>query len=115
MQDTSLAEYQLIQKLAKGHSFSAYGDFNQTIYEWRDSNPVLIHQRILDDFNPICLELSLNYRSTKRLVEMSANYLENAKRHRLLNESLSPKWIEAASEDLGFVLSILKRKRRKRK
>lgn len=102
VQDTSLAEYQLIQKLAKGHSFSAYGDFNQTIYEWRDSNPVLIRQRILDDFNPICLELSLNYRSTKRLVEMSANYLENAKRHRLLNESLSPKWIEAASEDLGY-------------
>lgn len=101
VQDTSLAEYQLIEKIAKGHQFSAYGDFNQTIYEWRDSDPVRIRQRIIEDFSPLCLELSLNYRSTKRLVEMSANYLENAKRHRLINEQLSPKWIESASEVLG--------------
>lgn len=101
VQDTSLAEYQLIEKLALGHQFSAYGDFNQTIYEWRDSDPVQIHQRILDVFKPLCLELSLNYRATRRLVEMSATYLENAKQHRLINPALSPKLIESASEVLG--------------
>lgn len=101
VQDTSLAEYQLIEKIAKGHQFSAYGDFNQTIYEWRDSDPVLIRSKIVESFQPVCLELSLNYRATQRLVEMSANYLENAKRQRLINSSLSPKSIESASSIIG--------------
>ena len=101
VQDTSVVEYELIQKLALHSNFSAFGDFNQTIYEWRDSNPVLIRSKIMEDFNPICLELSLNYRATKRLVQMSANYLENGKRAHLINPSLSPKLIEAASDVLG--------------
>lgn len=101
VQDTSLVEYQLIQKLALNSNFSAFGDFNQTIYEWRDSNPVLIRSKIIQDFNPLCLELSLNYRSTQRLVQMSANYLENGKRARLIDPILSPKSIQSASATLG--------------
>ena len=101
VQDTSIIEYQLIQKLASHSNFSAFGDFNQTIYEWRDSNPVLIQSKIIEDFNPLCIELSLNYRATKHLVEMSVNYLENGKRSRLINPTLSPKCIESASEVLG--------------
>ena len=101
VQDTSLIEYQLIQKIASNSNFSAFGDFNQTIYEWRDSDPVLIRSKIIEDFNPLCLELSLNYRSTKQLVQMSANYLENGKRAGLINPILSPKCIESASEILG--------------
>lgn len=101
VQDTSQFEYQLIEKLAKGKQFSVFGDFNQTIYEWRDSNPELILSQIMTTFNPKRLELSLNYRSLKRLVQMSANYLENAKKARLINPRLSPRVIEAANEEVG--------------
>ncbi len=101
VQDTSIVEYQLIQKLATHSNFSAFGDFNQTIYEWRDSNPVLIRSKIIEDFKPLCLELSLNYRATKRLVQMSVNYLENGKQARLIDPLLSPKVIESASDTLG--------------
>lgn len=101
VQDTSLYEYQLIERLAVQKYFSVFGDFNQTIYEWRDSKPELILSKIMTTFNPKQLELSLNYRSPKRLVEMSANYLENGKKARLINAKLSPKLIEAASEEVG--------------
>lgn len=101
VQDTSLIEYNLIKKIAHSVNFSAFGDFNQTIYEWRDSNPVVIRQKIIEDFSPRCLELSLNYRSTKRLVGLSANYLESGKQAGLIHSHLSPKKIESASEEMG--------------
>lgn len=101
VQDTSLIEYHLIKKIAHSLNFSAFGDFNQTIYEWRDSNPVVIRQKIIEDFSPLCLELSLNYRSTKRLVMLGANYLENGKQVGLIHRHLSPKCIESASDEMG--------------
>ena len=102
VQDTSLVEYQLIEKLVASQKFSAFGDFNQTIYEWRDSNPSLIHGLIMEKFQPDCLELSLNYRSTKKLVKLGATYLDAAKQNDLINPQLSPKQIAAASEDAGL-------------
>ena len=116
VQDTSIVEYELIQKLALHSNFSAFGDFNQTIYEWRDSNPVLIRAKIMEDFNPICLELSLNYRATKRLVQMSANYLENGKRARLINPSFITKVnLKQPVTYWGLVLSFMKREQNKKK
>jgi len=102
VQDTSLVEYQLIEKLGRKMLFSAFGDFNQTIYEWRDSNPQLIYKLMRENFQPTSMELTLNYRSTQKLVQLGATFLESAKDYRLIHPHLSPKRIDGANEELGF-------------
>jgi len=101
VQDTSFIEYQLIEKLATKLQFSAFGDFNQTIYEWRDSNPSLIYSLIIKTFKPTGIELTINYRSTQKLVQLGATYLDSAKQNRLINPKLSPKRIDSAVDELG--------------
>ena len=45
IQDTSLLEYSIIEKLAKGNNLSFFGDTNQTIYGWRGSKPFHILEK----------------------------------------------------------------------
>ena len=101
IQDTSLTEYGILSKLGKGMKFSGFGDFNQTIYEWRDSDPKKIHDLIMDEFKAVKMELSLNYRSTQKLVNFGASYLNVAKSHHLIESELSPKQILAGLEEAG--------------
>ena len=50
MQDTSIREYNIIKKLGLGNNMSMFGDFNQTIYEWRGSKPKLITEDFKKSF-----------------------------------------------------------------
>ena len=102
VQDTSLVEYQLIEKLGIEMAFSAFGDFNQTIYEWRDSNPQLIYSLMMETFQPASMELTINYRSTQKLVQLGVKFLDSAKQYRLIQPHLSPKNIDWANEEPGF-------------
>ncbi len=78
MQDTSIREYEILKLLA-GNQLSLFGDFNQTIYEWRGSNPEEMIRSYRNDFTPQEIVLKLNYRSTKILLEAANGYISNSR------------------------------------
>lgn len=78
VQDVSLAEYALISKLCTGANVLFCGDFNQTIYQWRGSNPTTLTKRFQADFHPITVEFCHNYRSSDGLLAASNNFLNHA-------------------------------------
>lgn len=78
MQDTSVREYELIRLLAQGGQLSLYGDFNQTIYEWRGSNPKGMLAAYEVDFSPEVVKLLVNYRSTQILLKAANDYIKSS-------------------------------------
>lgn len=71
MQDTHPSEYQIISTLAKkSQNLVLSGDFDQTIYEWRGSDPELVLADFRRDF-PACEEIhfTVNHRGTKTLIK----------------------------------------------
>lgn len=78
MQDTSIREYAIIKQLAKGNNIALFGDFNQTIYEWRGSSPNSMIEDFKKDFAPTKLTLSVNYRSTQVLLNAANSYIRNS-------------------------------------
>lgn len=71
MQDTHLAEYEIIARLAaRAQSLVLVGDFDQTIYEWRGSTPDEVISRFRQDFpNVRRMTFTENHRSTRTLLE----------------------------------------------
>lgn len=81
IQDTSLLEYSIIEKLAKGNNLSFFGDTNQTIYGWRGSKPFHILENFKKNFFPIKeIHLTTNYRSTDTLLNASCSYLDKVRK-----------------------------------
>ena len=78
MQDTSMREYEILKLLA-GNQLSLFGDFNQTIYEWRGSAPEEMIRNYKSDFSPEEIVLKVNYRSTKILLEAANGYIANSR------------------------------------
>ena len=78
MQDTSTREYEILRLLA-GSRLSLFGDFNQTIYEWRGSNPNEMIKSYKADFSPDEIVLKVNYRSTRTLLEAANGYISNSR------------------------------------
>ncbi len=78
VQDTSLVEYSIVEKLFEGNNVLICGDFFQTIYTWRGSNPEIIFKRFKEKYNPVEIVFSKNYRATKNLTSSSLNFLNNA-------------------------------------
>lgn len=78
MQDTSVVEYSIIEKLFKNSNILLCGDNFQTIYEWRGSNPIEIFNLYKSKYNPLEIVFDCNYRATKVLTESATNFLENA-------------------------------------
>ena len=77
MQDTSLREYDLIDRIANSEGLSLFGDLNQTIYEWRSSNPTLMLKQYDKDYVNEEIHLKTNYRSTQVLVDAAENFIRN--------------------------------------
>lgn len=78
MQDTSTREYELLKTIAQKGQLSLFGDFNQTIYEWRGSNPQSMIEVYKQDFVPEEIKLSLNYRSTQILLDAANDYIKTS-------------------------------------
>lgn len=78
VQDVSLAEYKLISMLCARATILLCGDFNQTIYQWRGSDPQLLIERFTQDFSPLTVEFTQNYRSSGQLLSLAQNFLFNA-------------------------------------
>lgn len=75
MQDTSEIEYTVISRLFPGRNILLCGDYFQTIYEWRGSYPEYIWQHFKEDYHPLEITFTKNYRSTKLLLQASQSAL----------------------------------------
>jgi DNA helicase-2/ATP-dependent DNA helicase PcrA len=73
VQDTALQEYEILKALAAPEErLALFGDFDQTIYSFRGSKPVLLLERFRNDFQPIVeVHFVQNYRSTEAILKAS--------------------------------------------
>lgn len=78
VQDVSFAEFSLITKLCGNAVVLLCGDFNQTIYQWRGSDPAALIRHFQEQFHPQVIEFTTNYRSSGQLLDIARNYLFNA-------------------------------------
>ncbi len=78
-QDTHISEYLVIKELAKKHkNITLIGDIDQTIYSFRDSQPVFISKLFKDHFKPVKeFDLTINYRSNPNLIKAFMSVLNN--------------------------------------
>lgn len=77
MQDTSTLEYDTLRCLFPGNHVMLCGDFFQTIYEWRHSEPEKVLGSFMEEFAPKRFMFTQNYRATRLLTRASFGYLEN--------------------------------------
>ena len=77
MQDTSELEYDTLKALLAGNHVMMCGDFFQTIYQWRGSNPEKVLSEYVRGFNARRFMFARNYRSTRTLTAATFGYLRN--------------------------------------
>lgn len=77
VQDTSEIEYSILSKLFHDNNIMLCGDYFQTIYEWRGSNPKRVMDSFTIEYDPEFIIFDKNYRATKKLLEATYSYLEN--------------------------------------
>ena len=78
VQDTSIVEYFIIQKIFGDNKILLCGDTFQTIYHWRGSDPSEILTRFRAEYAPRDIVFNTNYRATQNLVNVSVQYLNSA-------------------------------------
>lgn len=71
MQDTSPLEYDIIQRIFGDSKILLCGDFFQTIFQWRGSDPEIIISRFEKEYKPRRVIFDRNYRATRLLVNSS--------------------------------------------
>ena len=98
VQDTHLTEYEIVRSLALRHGqIALIGDLDQTIYEWRGSEPAVVLQQFARDFAPEECPLTLNYRATKTLLHAASTFADSfAQRH----TAITPAMTCAKGEDI---------------
>lgn len=77
MQDTSALEYDMLKQLFPGNRVMMCGDFFQTIYQWRGSDPAAVLGDYAREFGAARFMFARNYRSTRMLTAASFGYLKN--------------------------------------
>lgn len=78
VQDTSLLEYAVLEKICSCGKVMFCGDLFQTIYAWRGSCPDEVLPLFVQKFSPKRYVFWENYRSTERLTNAAFGYLQNA-------------------------------------
>ncbi|AFY61261.1 DNA/RNA helicase, superfamily I [Synechococcus sp. PCC 6312] len=83
VQDTHSSEYEIVAHLGRGSgNMAMIGDLDQTIFEWRGSEPDLILSQFRQEFQPQVYELAWNYRATQSLLATADQFAQNfAHRH----------------------------------
>lgn len=90
VQDTHLSEYEIVHSLAfRSGNLAMIGDLDQTIYEWRGSEPDKVIGQFKSDFNPKEYSLKLNYRATKTLLKAASGFA-NSFEHRYTEITPAP-------------------------
>lgn len=78
VQDTHLSEYEIVRYLAsRSGNLAMIGDLDQTIYEWRGSEPDKVIGQFKSDFSPKEYSLTLNYRATKTLLNAASAFADS--------------------------------------
>lgn len=77
-QDMSLGEYRFVTRFCAGAKVMLCGDFNQTIYAWRGSDPAALTAAFREAFHPVTVEFTQNYRCSGQLMDLAANFLFHA-------------------------------------
>jgi DNA helicase-2/ATP-dependent DNA helicase PcrA len=78
VQDTHLAEYDVIRTLSSAKSIAFFGDLDQSIYGWRGATPIRVRDQFIEDFQPVIRNLPLNYRATKSLIRAADTFASRA-------------------------------------
>ncbi|MFM9157668.1 MAG: 3'-5' exonuclease, partial [Dolichospermum sp.] len=76
-------EYELVRTLAaRTGNIAIIGDLDQTIYEWRGSEPEKVVSQFKQQFQPQEYSLTWNYRATKTLLNTASGFADSfATRH----------------------------------
>lgn len=79
-QDTSLIQYQIVNKLHTKNSKTLFvvGDFNQSIYKFRGAKPENIND-FITLHNPSICDLIYNYRSSPEIIKHANKYIQYGK------------------------------------
>ena len=78
VQDTHSSEYEVLRTLAEqSRNIALIGDLDQTIYEWRGSEPDEILARFRSEFEPKEFCLVDNYRATKALLTAASAFADS--------------------------------------
>lgn len=77
VQDTSLLEYRILSRLFASNNILLCGDYFQTIYQWRGSNPQQIIEQYKKVYAPLTVIFDRNYRATQTLLAASYDCLRN--------------------------------------
>lgn len=78
VQDTHLSEYGIVKHLSsKSGNLAMIGDLDQTIYEWRGSEPDEVIKQFKYNFNPKEYCLTWNYRATKILLNAASGFADS--------------------------------------
>lgn len=78
VQDTHLSEYEIVRCLAsRTGNIAMIGDLDQTIYEWRGSEPDKFISQFKQEFQPQDYSLSLNYRATQTLLNAASGFADS--------------------------------------
>jgi DNA helicase-2/ATP-dependent DNA helicase PcrA len=82
VQDTTAAEYGILARLgAVSRNLAFFGDLDQTIYEWRGSQPWRLLSEFERRFAPIQqIELTRNYRSSRLILEACVSLIRTCDR-----------------------------------
>ncbi|CAN1211056.1 3'-5' exonuclease [Tumidithrix helvetica PCC 7403] len=90
VQDTHLSEYGIVKHFAaKSGNLAMIGDLDQTIYEWRGSEPEQVIAQFKQDFKPTEYSLTWNYRATQTLLNAASGFADSFE-HRQTTISPSP-------------------------
>lgn len=106
VQDTSEIEYNIISRLFADNNLLLCGDYFQTIYAWRGSNPAIIRSKYVKEYAPHEYVFYENYRATRLLLNASYELLDNQFHDRV--QSLYPQDIKAVSAEHGAPIKLKK-------
>ncbi|MFB8789323.1 MAG: 3'-5' exonuclease [Potamolinea sp.] len=77
VQDTHLSEYEIVRYLASDSgNLAMIGDLDQTIYEWRGSEPDQVIEQFKHDFKATTYSLTFNYRATQTLLKTASAFAD---------------------------------------
>jgi DNA helicase-2/ATP-dependent DNA helicase PcrA len=82
VQDVTLAEYGIVARLAAvSKDVALFGDFDQTIYEWRGSQPHRVLGKFQRQFDPVReILLTKNYRATRHMLRACEAFIHANRR-----------------------------------
>ena len=78
VQDTHMAEYDVIRTLASARNIAVFGDLDQSIYGWRGATPLEVRDCFERDFQPKVFTLPVNYRATRQLIRAADSFASRA-------------------------------------